>query len=208
MALKVAYFQPVIMAMDSVAPSEFSKIFNLTEMLHSHPELNDSGNPNISIRGGQQIQVYPNEINYDASWLVQYLESVCQGYMDLVAAQSGGQEMQYVKPQITSIWTIRQHEGDYQEMHTHPLGNLSGNIYVSVPELTDTGRPSDCQINFRLPHVKDVGKFFMNDTWKFTPTAGAMILFPSHLPHVVYPWKGVGHRTIMAFDCRLVPKNE
>jgi len=208
MALKVAYFQPVVMAMDSVAPSEFSKIFNLAEQLHGHPELNDAKNPLISIRGGQQIQVYPNELNYDATWLVSYLESVCQGYIDLVMAQSGGEELKYVKPVIISIWTIRQKEGDYQEMHTHPLGNLSGNIYISVPELQDVGRASDCQINFRLPHVKDVGKFIMNDTWKFTPTPAAMILFPSHLPHVVYPWKGEGHRTIMAFDCKLVPKDE
>jgi hypothetical protein len=208
MALKVAYFQPIIMAMDDVAPAEFSKIFNLAEMLHDHPELNDSGNPNISIRGGQQIQVYPNEINYNADWLVSYLESVCQGYIDLVTAQSGGGELQYVKPQIISIWTIRQKAGDYQEMHTHPLGNLSGNIYISVPELQAMGRPSDCQINFRLPQSKDVGKFIMNDTWKFTPRPAAMILFPSYLPHVVYPWHGQGHRTIMAFDARLVPKDE
>jgi len=208
MTLKVAYFQPIIMAMDDVAPAEFSKIYNLAEMLHQHPELNDSGNPNISIRGGQQIQVYPNEVNYDATWLVNYLTSVCQGYIDLVIAQSGGEELKYVKPEVISIWTIRQHAGDYQEMHTHPLGNLSGNIYISVPELKDMGRPSDCQINFRLPQTKDIGKFIMNDTWKFTPSAGSMIVFPSYLPHVVYPWHGDGHRTIMAFDAKLVPKDE
>jgi hypothetical protein len=208
MTLKVAYFQPIIMAMDDVAPSEFSKIYNLAEMLHQHPELNDSGNPNISIRGGQQIQVYPNEINYDATWLVNYLQSICQGYIDLVIAQSGGEELKYVKPEIISIWTIRQHAGDYQEMHTHPLGNLSGNMYISVPELTDMGRPSDCQINFRLPQTKDIGKFIMNDTWKFSPSTGSIIVFPSYLPHVVYPWHGEGHRTIMAFDARLVPKDE
>jgi hypothetical protein len=208
MTLKVAYFQPVIMAMDDVSPSEFSKIYNLAEMLHQHPELNDSGNPSISIRGGQQIQVYPNEVGYDATWLVNYLTSVCQGYIDLVISQSGGEELKHVRPEVISIWTIRQKQGDYQEMHTHPLGNLSGNIYISVPELTDMGRPSDCQINFRLPNTKDIGKFIMNDTWKFTPTAGAMIVFPSYLPHVVYPWTGEGHRTIMAFDARLVAKDE
>jgi hypothetical protein len=208
MTLKVAYFQPVVMAMDDVAPAEFSKIYNLAEMLHQHPELNDSGNPSISIRGGQQIQVYPNEINYDATWLVNYLTSVCQGYIDLVISQSGGEELKYVRPEVISIWTIRQHAGDYQEMHTHPLGNLSGNIYISVPELKDMGRPSDCQINFRLPQTKDIGKFIMNDTWKFSPSAGSMIVFPSYLPHVVYPWHGEGHRTIMAFDARLVPKDE
>jgi hypothetical protein len=63
MALKVAYFQPIVLAIDNIPPVEFSKIFNLAETLHSRPELNDADNPTISIRGGQQIQVYPNELN-------------------------------------------------------------------------------------------------------------------------------------------------
>lgn len=208
MTLKVAYFQPVVLAMDDVSPSEFSKIYNLAEMLHQHPELNDSGNPNISIRGGQQIQVYPNEINYDATWLVNYLTSVCQGYIDLVISQSGGEELKYVKPEVISIWTIRQHAGDYQEMHTHPVGNISGNIYISSPELQDDSNPSDGQVLFRLPHTRDVTRFMMNDTWKYSPEPGTIIVFPSHLPHTVYPWKGIGYRTVVAFDARLVPKDE
>lgn len=207
MALKVAYFQPIILAIDQIPPVEFSRIFNLSQALHQRPELNDSNNPFISIRGGQQIQVYPNEINHDVSWLVTYLESVCQGYMELVTAQSGTEDLKLCKPVITSIWTIQQTAGQYQEMHSHPAGNLSGNMYISVPDLDPNSEPSDCQISFRLPQTRDVSKFIMNDTWKFTPQAGSIILFPSHLPHVVYPWHGTGTRTIMAFDARLVPKD-
>jgi hypothetical protein len=208
MTLKVAYFQPIMLAIDTVPPVEFSKIYSLTELLHSRPELNDANNPAISIRGGQQIQVYPNALGIDINWLVKWLETICTGYMELISQQSGTEELKHCKPVVTSVWTIRQHNGDYQEMHTHPLGNLSGNIYISVPELKDMGRPSDCQINFRLPHTKDISKFIMNDTWKFSPSAGSMIVFPSYLPHVVYPWHGEGHRTIMAFDARLVAKDE
>ena len=206
MTLKVAYFQPTIIAIDSVPPVEFSKIYSLAEHLHQHPELNDSGNPTISIRGGQQVQVYPNELNLDVLWLVDWLTTVCQGYMELVTQQSGGEELKYCKPVVSSIWTIRQYEGDYQEMHSHPGGNLSGNIYISAPELATNSAPSDAQLSFRLPQGKDITKFIMNDNWKYDPTPGTMVVFPSHLPHTVYPWKGVGHRTIMAFDARLVPK--
>lgn len=207
MTLKVAYFQPTVLAIDDVPPVEFSKIYSLAEMLHSRPDLNDSDNPLISIRGGQQVQVYPNQIAMDVTWLVKWLESICQGYMELVIAQSGTEELKYCKPVVTSIWTIRQYAGDYQEMHSHPGGNLSGNIYISAPELLDNSKPSDSQILFRLPQTKDVSKFIMNDTWKYNPTPGTVILFPSHLPHTVYPWKGQGHRTVMAFDARLVPKD-
>lgn len=207
MSLKVAYFQPVVIAIDHVSPVEFSKVFNLVENLHSHPELNDSDRPLISIRGGQQIQVYPNELDIDVSWLVTYLETLCKGYMELIIQQSGTEDLKLCKPVIASIWTIRQTTGDYQEMHSHPVGNLSGNIYISAPELQEGSPASDGQILFRMPHTRDVSKFIMQDTWKYTPDPGTVIMFPSYLPHTVYPWKGIGHRTVLAFDARLVPKD-
>jgi hypothetical protein len=207
MALHVAYFQPVIMAMDNIPPVEFSQIYNLANQLHGHPELNDANNPFISIRGGQQIQVYPNDLNLDVSWLVKYLELVCTGYMELVTAQSGTEDLKYCKPVVTSIWTIQQTEGQYQELHTHPGGNLSGNMYISVPDLAPNSNASDSMLAFRLPHTRDVSKFIMNDTWKYKPAAGTIVLFPSYVAHTVYPWRGQGNRTIMAFDAKLVPKD-
>jgi hypothetical protein len=206
MTLKVAYFQPTVIAMDSIPPVEFSRIYSLAETLHTRTDLNDANNA-ISLRGGQQIQVYPNNLGLDVSWLVRWLESIANGYMELISQQSGTEELKYCKPEVVSVWTIRQTQGDYQEMHTHPAGHLSGNIYISAPELQDSSPPSDSQILFRLPHTKDITKFIMNDTWKYTPTPGTVILFPSQLPHTVYPWKGVGTRTVMAFDIRLLPKD-
>ena len=153
MTLKIAYFQPTVLAIDSVPPVEFSKIYSLAEMLHSRPDLNDANNPLISIRGGQQIQVYPNALNIDVSWLVKWLETICLGYMEIITQQSGAEELKMCKPVVTSIWTIRQHQGDYQEMHSHPGGNLSGNIYISAPELDICSKPSDSQILFRLPQT-------------------------------------------------------
>jgi len=208
MTLKVAYFQPVVLAIDNVPPLEFSKIYSLVENLHTRPDLNDADNPLLSIRGGQQIQVYPNQINLDVTWLTNWIESICQGYMELVISQSGTDDLKYCKPVVTSIWTIRQYEGDYQEMHSHPGGHLSGNIYISAPELAEDKQPCDSQILFRMPFTKDVSKFIMNATWKYSPSPGTVIVFPSHLPHTVYPWKGDGHRTVMAFDAILVPKED
>jgi hypothetical protein len=208
MSLKVAYFQPTVLAIDQIPPVEFSKIYSLAESLHSRPELNDADNPLISIRGGQQIQVYPNVINLDVDWLVTWLETICQGYMEIISSQSGTEELKHCKPKVVSIWTIRQYEGDYQEMHSHPGGHLSGNMYISAPELEEGSKPSDSQILFRLPATKDISKFIMNDVWKYTPTPGTVVVFPSHLPHTVYPWKGIGTRTVMAFDAILVPREQ
>lgn len=208
MSLKIAYFQPTIVAIDQVPPVEFNRIFQLSEQLHSHPELNDSDNPFISIRGGQQIHVYPNQLNIDVSWLVSWIESICSGYMELVSQQSGTEDLRLCKPVVNSIWTIRQTQDQYQELHSHPGGHLSGNIYISAPDFAHGSNPSDGHIAFKLPQTRDVSKFIMNDYWKYAPTPGSVILFPSHLPHTVYPWKGTGHRTVMAFDASLVPKEK
>jgi len=208
MTIKVAYFQPVIMAIDNIPPITFSQIYSLTENLHLHPELNDEGNPQLSIRGGQQIQVYPNELNLDVKWLVDYLEECCKGYMEIVTQQSGAEELKYCKPVVTSIWTIQQTAGDYQEMHNHPGGNISGNMYIKSPDLSPNSAKSDSQLLFRMPQSKDVTKFIMNDTMKYTPQVGTIVLFPSYLPHTVYPWEGEGTRTVMAFDAVLRPKDE
>jgi uncharacterized protein (TIGR02466 family) len=177
-------------------------------MLHQNPQLNDADNPFLSIRGGQQIQVYPNEINLDVDWLVKWLETVCQGYMNLVLEQSGVEELKLCKPVITSVWTIRQTAGDYQEMHSHPGGNLSGNIYITAPELNENHQPSDSQLLLKMPMTKDISKFIMNDYCKIPPVAGNMVIFPSYISHTVYPWTGSGTRTVMAFDARLAPKDE
>jgi uncharacterized protein (TIGR02466 family) len=208
MTLKVAYFQPIIIAMDSVPPVEFSRIYSLAQDLHTHSELNDADNPALSIRGGQQIHVLPNELNIDVAWLKTWLESVCQGYMDIVTQQSGHKELELCKPIVGTVWTIRQESGDYQEMHNHPDGHISGIIYITAPELDEeTKTTTDSQILFQLPQARDIRRFVMQDHWKYTPTPGTVIVFPSHIPHTVYPWKGPGSRMVMAFDAKLYPKD-
>lgn len=208
MGLHVAYFQPTIVAIDQVPPVEFSKIFSLTSQLHEQRSLHEPDHPFLNIRGGQMISLFPNKLNLDVSWLVQYLETMCKGYMELVAKQSGTEDLTMCAPEIVSIWTIKQEEGHYQEMHSHPAGHLSGNLYVSVPELAEGSNPSDGQISLRMPFTKDVSKFILNDTWKNTPQPGTLMLFPSYIPHTVYPWKGSGSRIVVSFDARLVPKAE
>jgi len=208
MTLKVAYFQPVVLAIDNVPAVEFSQLYNLADGLHAQPQLVEPDQPLISKRGGQQIQIYPNTIGLDVGWLIRWIETAAQGYMELIGQQSGSEELKYTKPVVVSIWTIRQTSGDYQEMHSHPAGHISGNIYISAPELEPGSQPSDSQILFRLPQTKDISKFIMQDTWKYSPTPGTVIMFPSYLPHTVYPWKGIGTRTIVAFDLKLVPKDQ
>lgn len=205
MTFKVAYFTPTIIAADQVPPVEFSKLFNLVESLHSHPELHEADNPFISVRGGQHIQVYPARVELDIEWLVTWIEQLSQEYFNLVCEQTGTQDLKLCKPVVVNIWTTRQYEGDYHELHSHLGSNLSGNIYISAPELVPTSTASDGKFVLKLPQTKDISKFVMQDNWQTDPTPGTFVVFPSHLSHAVYPWKGDGHRTVVSFEVTIVP---
>jgi hypothetical protein len=211
MKLKIGYFQPVVMFTDFVPPVQFSKIFNLTQDLHSNPGYLDPIESPSHLCGGQKVTIYPNLENkhpHDVTWLIKWIEEVCIAYMEMVTQQSGAEDLKYCVPVVSSIWTIQQQQGQYQEMHSHPGGNISGNIYVDAPQYSDDKLPTDGQLLFRLPQTRDISKFIMADTWKYDPEPGTMTVFPSYIPHTVYPWKGTGTRTVLSFDAVLKPKGE
>ena len=203
--MKFAYFNPTVMAVDNVTAEQYSKLREIVNTAHEHSEHNDEGNPDISIRGGQQVQVVPNEFKLDTSFLSQYIEERCQAYIDNVIKTSGVGDLYGYKPVLVSAWTIKQTSGDYQSLHNHEA-HISGNIYMDVPLLDEGSKSSDANIEFRLPVIRNPAHFVFTDQWRFKPEPLKMILFPSYIPHTVYPWKGQGSRTILAWDVKLIAK--
>ena len=193
------------MAVDDVTAEQYSKLREIVNTAHEHSEHNDEGNPDISIRGGQQVQVVPNEFKLDTSFLSQYIEERCQAYIDNVIKTSGVGDLYGYKPVLVSAWTIKQTSGDYQSLHNHEA-HISGNIYMDVPLLDEGSKSSDANIEFRLPVIRNPAHFVFTDQWRFKPEPLKMILFPSYIPHTVYPWKGQGSRTILAWDVKLIAK--
>jgi hypothetical protein len=203
--MKFAYFNPTVMAITDVPADVFTQLQEIVEQAHSHREHNDAGNSAISVRGGQQIQLVPNEVGLDTSVLKYFVESQIQGYIDTIMRQSGRTDLDPYEPVLISAWTIKQTSGDYQALHTHEA-HVSGNIYIDVPDLDDDANSSDANIEFRLPVIRNPANFIFVDQWRFKPQLMKMVIFPSYIPHTVYPWKGNGTRTILAWDAKLVPK--
>ena len=193
------------MAIADVPADVFTQLQGMVEQAHGHREHNDAGNSAISVRGGQQIQLVPNEFGLDTSVLKFYVESQIQGYIDTIMRQSGRTDLDPYTPMLISAWTIKQTSGDYQALHTHEA-HVSGNIYIDVPDLDDDANSSDANIEFRLPVIRNPANFIFVDQWRFKPQLMKMVIFPSYIPHTVYPWKGNGTRTILAWDAKLVPK--
>jgi hypothetical protein len=203
--MKFAYFNPTVMAVDDVPSGDYSQLKALTDAAHEHGEKNDEGNPEISIRGGQQIQLLPNELGLDTTHLKDFVENRCKEYIANIIKTSGVGDLYGYDPVLISAWTIKQESGDYQALHSHEA-HISGNIYIDVPLLEENARPSDANIEFRLPVIRNPAHFVFTDQWRFKPQPLKMIIFPSYIPHTVYPWSGQGCRTILAWDAKLIAK--
>jgi len=205
--MKFAFFNPTAIAVDDIPDNIFTKFKTIVDTAHRMTQLNDAGDQTISVRGGQQIQLLPNEFGLDTNDLTYYVESRCQEYIDAVMQQSGRNDLDGVRPKLVSAWTIRQSPGDYQAMHDHQA-HISGSIFIETPELDLNSNISDGNLELRLPVVRDISRFVFVDQCRILPTLKSMTIFPSYLPHTVYPWKGTGHRTVLAWDVVLVPKEK
>lgn len=203
--MKFAYFNPTVMAIDDVDAEMFSTLKAMVDQAHSHPEFNDNGDQSISVRGGQQIHLLPNEFGLDIGILKNYIEHKCQQFIDNIMKQSGRSDLNPYIPTLISAWTIKQTSGNYQALHNHEA-HISGNIYIDVPNLEEGSNQSDACVEFRLPVIRNPANFIFVDQFRFSPTPAKMIMFPSYIPHTVYPWFGDGERTILAWDVRLVGK--
>jgi hypothetical protein len=202
--MKFAYFNPTVFAIEDVPPDVFVALEDMVNEAHKNKQYNDSGNPQISIRGGQQVQLIPNEFNLNTDRLKQFVEKSCDEYLSKIFNVNGYDNRPY-EPKLVSAWTIRQTAGDYQALHAHEA-HISGNIYIDVPNNISLDNVSDANLEFKLPTIKNPAQFVFVDTWRFRPQPLQMVIFPSYIAHTVYPWKGDGYRTILAWDVKLHQK--
>lgn len=203
--MKFAYFNPTVMAVDDVPADVHTILKSMVDQAHEQSQHNDEGNPNISVRGGQQIQLVPNEFGLDTKELKTFIETRCKEYIDNIIKTQGVNDLNGYQPKLISAWTIKQKPGDYQALHNHEA-HISGNIYIDVPDLDQDSKPSDANIEFRLPVIRNPAHLIFTDQWRYKPRPLKMIIFPSYVSHTVYPWKGEGERTILAWDVRLMSK--
>ena len=196
------FFNPVAIARVTVDGSLLDNIDNLSKDLFktSSTEEDYPVNEYLTIRGGQQRRVWPNTT--DINWLVEWIEQQAREYQESIFKQSGWGDLN-LTPKLFNAWTITQPENSYQVTHTHPYGAISGNLYLEVPEFKDASAETDGCISFVFDKTSDP-KFLRFLHVK--PEVGTMLVFPSWLPHQVYPWQGSGSRRVLAWDCQLLPK--
>jgi len=104
------------------------------------------------------------------------------------------------KFELINLWMVRYMEGDYQSWHTHPNSALSAVLFLEVPEGINPETFPDGMLHLLSNGIYDEHTLEINKSYFVKPEPGLLIIFPSSIGHVAYPFKGPGRKTIIAFN--------
>ena len=174
----------------------FDQIQNeLIDYIYKIREKEPVGNI-ISNRGGWQSKTF--NINNEADPLHKFLIDSIGGF-------------HVIKKEVNFVidaWANINGPNCYNIKHDHPTSNLSGVLWIKCPK--------ECgNIVFESPvsyqthaEVESYTEEFLNSinyyhSFYFTPTEGTILVFPSHLNHLVKDNKSNDDRISVSFNIRL-----
>ena len=119
--------------------------------------------------------------------------------------------------EIDETWSVHSYDGDYNPIHDHGTKTLMGistTAWTKVPSqiganatantptyslYNESGHSDGC-IAFQYGQVSvlDGQRLKPAQSFVMTPEVGKLLIFPSWLQHMVYPYKGEGERRTIA----------
>ena len=108
-------------------------------------------------------------------------------------------------------WVNVNGQGAFNTPHEHAAFHLSGCYYVSVP--SESADDSSGALEFINPAGAGAAAFpngapLVEPKMRLRPRAGMMVIFPSHVLHWVYPNQDAADRVSIAFNMRVVAKEQ
>ena len=158
-------------------------------------------------------------LDHNDKRMVEYNNFICSlgaEYINHFAA-SGNSVKGFKQVQIHETWSVHSYDGDYNPIHDHGTKTLMGistTAWTKVPpqigakatansptySLYNESGHSDGGIAFQYAQVSVIDSDRLKPAQSFvmTPEVGKLLLFPSWLQHMVYPFKGEGERRTIA----------
>jgi len=157
-------------------------------------------------------------LDHNDKRMVEYNNFICNlgaEYINHFAA-SGNSIKGDKQVQIDETWSVHSYDGDYNPIHDHGTKTLMGisttawtkvppqigNVNAQSPTYSlynESGHSDGC-IAFQYGQVSVIDGERLKPAQSFvmTPEVGKLLIFPSWLQHMVYPFKGEGERRTIA----------
>ena len=117
---------------------------------------------------------------------------------------------------MTGIWFQISNDNNFHELHTHGNCSWSGVYYVqsgqSDPDAEACrGRQPNGVTRFYGPNIDisggghaDAGNLYLQDyVFDSYPQDGKLVVFPAHLKHMVFPYRGEDDRVVVSFHVQI-----
>ena len=182
----------------------------------------------------KELRIYKSDM-IDAG-VSEFMESCVQGYIKHCLFKKINNEFSHldddtitkmknnvrIYSEINSAWIVSQRQNEYNPAHSHNGCEVSGVLYLKIPNVknrrnleTKSNRPDmdgDIQFIYSSASKRD-GDCLDEGIRTVIPADKKMVLFPSYLTHLVYPFIGDEERRCVAFNAsyqglQLVGKNE
>ena len=119
-------------------------------------------------------------------------------YIDFVKPYIDVSQLKNDYMNVTDCWLVKMCKGDFHINHDHNTNPtvVSGALYLNVPkDLADKEPQGNIVWNLTVP-----GQELKNNTWTHSPKNGDWYVWPSWLPHHVYPFQSEEDRYMISFN--------
>tara|TARA_R100001509_G_scaffold3_1_gene7 strand:+ start:4060 stop:4764 length:705 start_codon:yes stop_codon:yes gene_type:complete len=157
-------------------------------------------------------------LDHNDKKMVEYNNFICNLGVEYINhfSKSGNNLKGPKQVQIDETWSVHSYDGDYNPIHDHgtkTVMGLSTTAWTKVPpqigsvnaqsptySLYNESGHSDGCIAFQYGQVSvlDGERLKPAQSFVMTPEVGKLLIFPSWLQHMVYPFKGEGERRTIA----------
>ena len=210
------YNMPAVYVLEAQMPKDMVNSVNdyMDEYKHDKNKQSLANTLVGQIDKGEQLLLDHNDKR-----MVEYNNFICSLGVEYINhfSASGNSLKGPKQVQIDETWSVHSYDGDYNPIHDHGTKTLMGistTAWTKVPpqigakatansptySLYNESGHSDGCIAFQYGQVSviDGDRLKPAQSFVMTPEVGKLLLFPSWLQHMVYPFKGEGERRTIA----------
>jgi hypothetical protein len=224
------HVMPSVFVLETTMPQ--SMIDSVNDYMDEYKEKKDKQSLKHSLVG----QIHQGEqllLDHNDDRMVDYNNFICNlgaDYINHFASSGAGMKLKSSKQvMVDETWSVHSYDGDYNPIHDHGTKTLMGistTAWTKVPKqigakaaantptyslYNESGHCDGCiAFQYGMNSVIDTERLRPPQSFVMTPEVGKLLVFPSWLQHMVYPFKGKGERRTIAsnLNCWDVMPNE
>ena len=207
---------PAVYVLETTMPQEM--IDDVNEYMDEYRESKHKESLAKTLVG----QIHKGEqllLDHNDKRLLEYNRFICDLGAEYINyfARTGNSLKCGKRVEIDETWSVHSYDGDYNPIHDHGTKTIMGistTAWTKVPpqigakatantptySLYNESGHSDGCIAFQYGQVSVIDSDRLKPAQSFvmTPEVGKLLIFPSWLQHMVYPFKGKGERRTIA----------